>query len=296
MNYENFLQCMQERIQKQVHDGCTVTLNHVIKNNGCELDGLVIMEKGRNVAPTIYLNAFYEAYENGMYIEDIIHKILQVYMENKDKINVNPEFFTDYESVRYRIAYKLIHYEQNTKLLEVVPHRRFLDLAIVYYCMIEQFEDINATALIYNTHMTHWGITEEELYETAHRNSPNILKSVLRPMSAIIDNIVESSEQEDFLQLESEEMYVLTNESKLHGASCILYEGLLKNLSDYVNKDLYILPSSIHEVIIVPKHECYTKAELEDMVCEVNTENVSTDEVLSNHVYTYHRKSNLITL
>ena len=91
-------------------------------------------------------------------------------------------------------------------------------------------------------------------------------------------------------------MYVLTNESSLNGASCILYEDVLYDFAHEIDNDLYILPSSIHEVILLPKLSIYEKKELVNMVREVNTEGVDADEVLSDNVYEYNRKDRIITM
>ena len=92
------------------------------------------------------------------------------------------------------------------------------------------------------------------------------------------------------------DMYVLTNESKLNGAACILYENVLYDFAQKLGADLYILPSSVHEVILLPKLSMFEKDELVNMVKEVNTEGVAADEVLSDHVYEYNRTERLITM
>lgn len=97
-------------------------------------------------------------------------------------------------------------------------------------------------------------------------------------------------------QAEDEQMYVLTNQSKIHGASCILYEDVLRDFSDKLGRDLYILPSSIHEVILLPKTESFDRDGLNCMVQEVNRDGVSMDEVLSDHVYEYNRASGMIEM
>lgn len=91
-------------------------------------------------------------------------------------------------------------------------------------------------------------------------------------------------------------LYVLTNSSRVNGAACILYDNLLKKFANDVHSDLYILPSSVHEVIIVPKKNAFDKSELADMVREVNEQGVSQDEILSDNVYEYNRKNGLITM
>ena len=92
------------------------------------------------------------------------------------------------------------------------------------------------------------------------------------------------------------DMYILTNETKLNGAACILYENVLYDFAQKLGEDLYILPSSVHEVILLPKLSVFEKDELVNMVREVNTEGVAAEEVLSDHVYEYNRTQRLITM
>lgn len=300
MNYSDFLQCIQESTKETAGEGGTVTVNHIIKNNGCELDGLVIMEKDSRISPTIYLNNFYHDFQEGRNMEDIVCEITQIYVENKDKLRVNPENFMNFDAVKNSIVYKIINYEKNQKLLEKVPHKKVLDLAVVFYCLLDQHEDGNATALIYQSHLKTWAVSEDEVYNAAIDNTPVLLQSCIKPMSSIIQEMMTEQVKEVECIPETEdtsnEMFVLTNQSKLNGASCILYDDVLKNFAKKIDNDLYILPSSIHEVILLPKLETFDKEQLVNMVREVNTEGVSYDEILSDHVYTYSREDGMISL
>jgi hypothetical protein len=300
MNYTDFLQCIQESTKETAGEGGTVTVNHIIKNNGCELDGLVIMEKDSRVSPTIYLNNFYHDFQEGRGMEDIVCEITQIYVNNKDKLNVNPEYFMNFDAVKHTIVYKIINYEKNEKLLEKVPHKKILDLAVVFYCLLEQQAEGNATALIYHSHLNTWSVTEDEVYNAAIENTPLLLQSCIKPMSSIIQEMIpDDLNTEDPLSENadaSHEMFVLTNQSKLNGAACILYDDVLKNFASKIDNDLYILPSSIHEVILLPKLDAFDKAELINMVREVNAEGVSYDEILSDQVYTYSRQDGMISL
>lgn len=294
MEYGDFLQCVQERTKEKTGEGGTVSVNHVIKNNGCELDGLVIMEKGRHISPTIYLNGYYQQYQSGKKLDDIVCEIIRVYTENRDRIQIDAECFNDFDKMKGCIVYKVINYSQNKKLLAKVPHKRLLDLAVVYYCLLGQKEGESATALIYNTHLKNWKVTEQELYYAAVENTPNLLQSSIKPMSAIIGAMLGEGKQE--VSTGPEEMYVLTNKARMNGAACILYEDVLHRFASEIGYDLYILPSSIHEVILLPKLENYNREELENMVREVNAEGVAKDEVLSDHVYIYNRSDGMISL
>lgn len=299
MEYCEFLECIKKQIARRTGDN--VYINHVVKNNGYELDGIVIMEEGNNISPNIYLNHFYNEYKNGVTIDDITQDILRLYNENKNKIVIDSKFFSDFDNLRSCIVYKVINYERNKQLLEQIPHKKILDMAVVYYCLIEQFEDMSATALIYNTHMYSWKVTESDIYRAAYENTPKLLNFSIQSMASLFMEKIKTDElcdvtYDDLKGLEENDMFVLTNESRLNGASCMLYDNVLKEFADSVESDLYILPSSIHEVILLPKREIYNINDLKSMVHEVNTEEVSPDEVLSDQVYTYDRANGMLTM
>lgn len=309
MRYEEFLTCVQQGLSEITGEEGKVSISHVIKNNGVELDGLIIMMKDSNVSPTIYLNNYYEEYCGGRPMKAIIENIFEIYDENKNKVTICAEFFMNFENIKDKIVYKVINYNQNKKLLQKVPHKKILDLAVVFYCLLEQGESGNATALIYNTHMDTWNVDEEKIYETALENTPNLLKADIKRMSDIIKELFmqenNMSEEEcskimdglDGIEGNKKaDMYVLTNATRINGAACMLYDNVLGEFADLIESDLYILPSSIHEVIIVPKISNLDKEELSEMVKEVNQEGVANDEILSDTVYVYDRMDHIISL
>lgn len=300
MEYREFLENVRKEVESRYDSNVSVTLNHVMKNNGTELDGITIMEKDKNIAPTIYINSFYDRYREGVSLKAVVSEIIRIYNQNKNSININADYFENYENVRKTIVYKLVNYQKNKKLLEDVPYKRVLDLAVVFYCLIEQRKGVSATALIHNEHLRIWNVTEDEIYNDALKNTPVLLAGSIVPMSKILSEIAGTApvdNDEKVCEYTGEDiLYVLTNSSRVNGAACILYDNLLKKFANNVHSDLYILPSSVHEVIIVPKKNAFDKSELADMVREVNEQGVSQDEILSDNVYEYNRKNGLITM
>ena len=286
MEYKEFVEYIKMNAGYIAGEGGNITINHVIKNNGCEMDGLVIMEKGKDIAPTIYLDSFYELYTNGENIKNIIRQIEVIYEQNKNNVTFDVNILKHFDTIKDKIVYKVVNYRSNEKLLEQVPHKRILDLAVVFYCLLDNEYGRSATALIYNNNLKNWNVTIDDVYKAALKNTPDLLHSKISSMAALFEKC-------DYVP---SDMYVLTNESKLNGAACILYENVLYDFAQKLGADLYILPSSVHEVILLPKLSMFEKDELVNMVKEVNTEGVAADEVLSDHVYEYNRTERLITM
>ncbi len=321
MEYNEFVNHVREGMVKILGEGRLVSIHKVIKNNDIELDAITVNTKDSNISPTIYINQYYSEYNSGKAIDSIVSEICSLYEENKDKMEFNVDDFMDFNKVKDRIVYKLINKASNEKLLSTIPSIEYLDLAIVFYYLIDNDYLGSATALIQNTHIDVWEISVNELYEVAIINTPNLLKEDLRSMHDIMKEMlvidlekklmnskeeVVNDTEKSFEDIAEEmlndikpdnqlEMFVLTNKQKLHGASCILYNNVLEEFSSNYNSDLFILPSSIHEVIIVPATKNISKRELTQMVRSVNTEEVDDGEVLADHVYIYSKKEKLLT-
>ena len=291
MEYKEFVEYIKMNAGYIAGEGGNITINHVIKNNGCEMDGLVIMEKGKDIAPTIYLDSFYELYTNGENIKNIIRQIEVIYEQNKNNVTFDVNILKHFDTIKDKIVYKVVNYRSNEKLLEQVPHKRILDLAVVFYCLLDNEYGRSATALIYNNNLKNWNVTIDDVYKAALKNTPDLLHSKISSMAALFEKcgVNVDGEEVDLKDYVPSDMYVLTNESKLNGAACILYENVLYDFAQKLGADLYILPSSVHEVILLPKLSMFEKDELVNMVKEVNTEGVAADEVLSDHVYEYNR-------
>ena len=298
MEYKEFVEYIKMNAGYIAGEGGNITINHVIKNNGCEMDGLVIMEKGKDIAPTIYLDSFYELYKNGENIKNIIRQIEVIYEQNKNNVTFDVNILKHFDTIKDKIVYKVVNYRSNEKLLEQVPHKRILDLAVVFYCLLDNEYGRSATALIYNNNLKNWNVTIDDVYKAALKNTPDLLHSKISSMAALFEKcgVNVDGEEVDLKDYVPSDMYVLTNESKLNGAACILYENVLYDFAQKLGADLYILPSSVHEVILLPKLSMFEKDELVNMVKEVNTEGVAADEVLSDHVYEYNRTERLITM
>ena len=298
MEYKEFVEYIKMNAGYIAGEGGNITINHVIKNNGWGVGGGVFFEKGEDKAATIYLDSFYELYTNGENIKSIIRQIEVIYEQNKNNVTFDVNILKHFDTIKDKIVYKVVNYRSNEKLLEQVPHKRILDLAVVFYCLLDNEYGRSATALIYNNNLKNWNVTIDDVYKAALKNTPDLLHSKISSMAALFEKcgVNVDGEEVDLKDYVPSDMYVLTNESKLNGAACILYENVLYDFAQKLGADLYILPSSVHEVILLPKLSMFEKDELVNMVKEVNTEGVAADEVLSDHVYEYNRTERLITM
>lgn len=293
-SYEKFCINMQNALKKKRGEGSTVHLQTVRKVNGVILRGITITSDSGNIMPTIYLDKFFHMYEDGSTFEDIVTLFLKEYEKAGVDGDFDIQFFSEYEKVRARLGFKLLHYEMNRELLEQIPHRKYLDLAIVCYCDIKDKRIGHGSILIKKEHMEMWEIDDDQLIQDAMKNMPYLYPADFMNMSVVLKQLYK--DPVNLLDVELP-MFVLTNTERVNGAASLLYEGQLEKIEKILGQDFYILPSSIHEVIIVPKSKGTDEDDLSRMVDEINHEQLAREEILSNHAYRYDcKKKELIAL
>lgn len=298
VSYEKFIEMMQEKVQAFFGEDYTVSVKKFQKNNNVFLYGLTALKKDSIVSPTIYLEPYYQIYLKGATMQEIVLNIHEFYEKYKFTGQMDLEFLTDYKKVKTRLYNKIIHYENNKELLEDVPHKRFLDLAVV--CYIHYMNDImgEGSILVHNGQIEEWNISEETMFADAKSNTESKCNPEILSMQQILIEMANKQrmnnghknveEEEAFLHSEyADAMYVLTHRGGFYGAVSICNEKLLENFSKQCGGSFFILPSSIHELILIPDKGMHQKEYLKSMVEEVNAACVMDEEKLSDNVYYY---------
>ena len=295
---------------EEAHPECSVMVHKVTKNNDLVLTGISIRSREVNIAPTIYMDDYYNDYKNGRPVMDIIAEIENIYNTYKLEHNFNVNSITDFNHVQGKICYKLVNKDKNKELLSDAPYIQFHDLAIVFYVVVSEDSDRTGTITVRNNLMEMWGNPDiNDLYRIAKNNTQKRYKgsvfNMIEIMGDIISHNVDNIEPnivDDFFEMNFTyednmiPMFVATNNKKVNGAGVILYEGLLKTFAEKIGSDFYILPSSIHEVIFVPANGDMDVRYLIQMVKEVNATEVSPSEVLSDNVYKYNADTDFVEI
>lgn len=309
MEYSTFRKCVYNEVRNSLSEAFDVDLSENIKNNGVSQWAINIKARDTNVAPSIYLEGFYEKYNTSVCdIKTIASDIIECYFEHKDDIAFSVEEFKDFSKMQKGIRCKLINKEENFVLLKSIPYVEFLDLVLIFYCIFSETDTYTQSCVITNRHIALWNIKVEELQEIALFNTKKYSYFSITAMNRIIVELFKQQlfegevyENEEILKyindgIEENNMYVLTNKQKIFGAVAIVYNEVLENFANIINNDLYIIPSSIHEVIIIP----YTKSEdvsiYNQIIEEVNMNNVREEERLSGHLYLYERATRQVII
>lgn len=273
---------------------CKVTEQQ--KNNGMIKIGIIFNKPGQKMAPVVYMEPFYDEVRNGKSMEQVMNGIADV-CQKSFAVQELPESldFTDYDSIKEYLSVQVINTKANQRMLSAVPHKEMEDLSVI--CRIEfPMTDGEGTGSVKVTYelMEQWGIEREKVYqkalENAVQNSPSVLMSMNDVMTEIMGLPTEPRnllELEEGAEIPKEGMYVLSNPMRIHGSSVLAYPELPKQLEGLFPQGYYLLPSSVHELLVVPKDVGVSPKELGEMVREVNQKEVAHDEILSDRIYEF---------
>lgn len=301
-----FAATVKEAVEASIGEGYEVNIHDVLKNNSTRRTGLTIKTEESNVAPTIYLEGSFERYKAGdATLPVIVSEIISVYESHKTTMSFDASLVTDFSACKERICYKLVNADRNRELLSDAPHIIVCDdLAVIFYILVSNDGEGTATITVRNNMSDLWGVAADELFKIALANTQRLFRGTVKSMASVMmeliaDRLDEEGCREFYDMVVSEDdvpMYVCTNASKINGAGVILYENLLKDFAQKVGADFYILPSSVHETLLIPVSDQFDVETLRAMVCEVNMTQVAPEEQLSDQVYLYSRECDEIRI
>ena len=294
LNFQQFIGAVKAGLQ-EFFPYASIRVMPTEKNNGLLLTGVTIIEPGCRVMPTIYLDEIYCSYRKGIALAELVTELADLYRENRLKEEPEIPNILDCEAVKDLICCRLINRERNISRLEKMPHRDFLDLAIIYYIpvKISGRDGGQASITVLNEHSAHWTVDGDTLHACAVANTERLFPTVLQS----IDEIIRKQWPVD-VQFPESGLYVMRNAGSSGGAAAMLNSGVLRQFADRFS-DYYIFPSSIHEVILHPINTWGVfvgKEEACGIVTEVNSSQVAPEEVLSDNVYYYHASTGKIEI
>lgn len=297
MNYEEFKKVTEERFKEFLGDefkGLEVVVRPVDKIN-CTWDGISIVNPNFDeyVSPTLYINLLYKQYQKTEDLEGTLKTAADAMIQAMKEGNKLHEKL-DLKKAKENIIFQLINTKKNENLLSKVPHRQFLDLSIIYRWIVNEDEKGISSTLIHEQLAEKLGMTEEELFEVALANTKRIMTPVIRTLYEVLFGA--NGMPGMFGEIpEDNQFYVISNSKNINGAGSIIYEEKLHELAEKIGTDLYILPSSVHEVIAVSA-EMGTPEALSEMVREINGTKVAEEEQLSDHVYFYDKEKRQVSM
>lgn len=293
MSFSAFTEEAVKRVRER-YAGYEVKKSTVRKNNGLRLTGISILppdtepSRGISVFPMVYLDGLYTEYREGTPMEEIVDLIADTYTLGMKDPCVIPDL-RQFGTVKDTICFRLINAGQNEERLKDIPHRPFLDLAVVY-CVPVELEDGNTGVVAVTDALARgWQADEETLHACAEANTERLYPAQLMPLEEMIRSMVPGFD----VPVPENGLSILRSCVGGGGAGAMLYRDSLREFAEK-HGDFYIIPSSIHEVLLLPLSAQAHAGELADMVREVNETSVPVDEVLSDHIYLYHADTGTI--
>ena len=307
----NTVKVFAEGVVKQIHDYLPAEYGEVqceiqenLKNNGVRMVGVEFNKPDSIVSPVIYMESFYDDIKRGTEIESVMQNIAECYIQqDQTAISINENSLMSYESIRQWIEPVLLNTAENRELFAQMPHREMADLSIFYSVVFpHQSKGMQASMKIKNNHMEQWGMSEQDLYDLAMRNMErkpdHKLTSMTDTLRSILNGEMEQwnllNENQSLMVIPPGEMYVLSNGRSIYGAALLAVPGIMERVNHIFPDGYYILPSSVHETIILPKPCGITAKELGEMVRDINRTQVSREERLSDCVYEYDKEKSAI--
>lgn len=284
MTYSQFTRELEYSLKQISGIPENIIFTQSTKNNGVVTQNVCIRDSNVTIAPSIGLDYFYGEYLKGRNIDDIAEKISEIYFSQPDFSST--QFNLTWKNIKEHVVYHLVSYDSNRGLIEKAPHIRLLNLSLIFKIRTD-YLGISGYITINNSILNLLDVDLKTLTETAIKNTPLQLPLSFKKMQDTLKEIPEYSDSECCLP-DSISLWICTNKEKLFGASCIFYNDLTKQLSESYLSDCYVLPSSVHEILLLKKCPDITLSALEEMVVQVNNSDfVSDTDFLSNSVYTY---------
>lgn len=267
MNIKEFTNEIKERLSKKIN----FTVKKIVKNNDIILNGIVLADK--NISAVVYIEDLFITYNNGKTIDEIVDMAVNILKSNNISFD-----FTNFDNVKDKLSLRLINAEKNKEVIKTCPYKEFLDFALIVNINVEN----NGVVKVDNALLDKWNKSFDEVFEIALNSTKPVVKSVAE--------ILGKPDIEDIV-------YIITNENSCFGSAAMLYNDNepLKELAEKFDNDLYVFPSSVHEIIVTPVISDDSDY-LHSMVKNINNTIVSGSDYLSDNVYKYDRKTNEISI
>lgn len=297
MDYERFKEGFQDALKAELAvRGADVelTARRVDKMNE-SYDAIAVRPTDSSIGVNISVEKAFAAYENGTPIPEIAEHFADAVEKGfRESPQVDLESISDYEQMKSKLSMEVVSAEKNAELLESIPHERMEDMAVVYRFVLDQTDSGNGTILVTNQLLDQYGITKEQLRADAMENASEIRPSEIRGMSEVMSELAPGMIPE--VAPEDEQMFVATVPNKIHGAGVIAYPNFMEDAAQKMGGDFFVLPSSIHGVLLVKDNGQMAAKELENMVKEVNATQVEPADQLTDHVYHYDSQNHIFEL
>ena len=291
MDFSAFKQMILCKVQLFMGPEYEVVEQQTVKNNDVTLHGIMAKKDGTNAFPTIYINDVYDENMTPTEVEYAAMKIAKSLSKAELDEELSMDNLMDFNLAKVNVTLKIVNAKMNSDLLSKVPHRRFHDLAVLYRYVVCDDEKFGGgySVLIDENIQKKWNISEEQLYSIAYENTLMVFPPTIENIKNVLEQMCDCN-----MGAEEVPMYVLTCQMQSFGSVGILFNDVLAAFAQKIDNDFYILPSSVHELILVPKSDDFNPKDMQSTVREINATQVRAQEVLSDSIYLFDREKGTV--
>lgn len=283
MSYREYKESLKYRIQEQLGETAEVYFSEVAKNN-VKKEAIVIDTVGEAFALQIHLDSFYREYEEKQDMTQNVDSILLLYRKRKE---VPSDWdFAHWEKIKQNVRIRLVRLAGNEEYLKGKIYKQVLDMAMIFTVVLEGGKEGEAYMAVTREHLKMWHVSIEEVYLTAIEN--------LRKEEFVIEDMYSLLPPEIADELGKSPLFVFSARNRMYGARAMLRKDMLKAFAEEQESSLFILPSSVHEVLLLRDEKGIEAEWLKGMVCTINVDAnvISKEDVLSDSIYYYDRERN----
>ena len=279
MNYKEYKKELQELVQKEIGDQAKVVITTQVKSKDVIKEGITFEEAGTHAVPVIYLEEIYNTYQESQAIEESVETVLDIF-RNSSPFQ-REDFALSWDLIKPKIQIRLLKREWNKEYINSLIYREWLDFAVIPVVRVSEKEVGSAVASISKSMLAALQIDEKELWNAAFENLQKEYFFVQDIRSIFIGETRQSQEDTG--------VFVATNWNFQYGARVILRKDILKDFAEKNGYNLFILPSSQNEILILGDNGEMQVEDLKEMVASINGDPklISKEEVLSNSIYYY---------
>ena len=285
MNFHEFTTQVISEMRRRF-PGYDIQVQEVPKLQGESYTSMAIHPSGGDIALTMDLEALFDRFRNDLYLGNPMKAIER---EIKEAVAQMPQFdteaLTNYERMKEKLTLQLVPAAKNKDLLADIPHRNIEDMALAYRFDIGHNERTSYSILVTNKMLNAYGISAAQLHDDALEAASHSCPATLRNMNEVIHNMAR--------QTDPSPMWVASIENGQNGACVIQYPHFLDDAAETLGGSFYVLPSSIHEVLLLADDTSPSLSELENMVRTINQAEVAPEERLSDNVFHYDCESHI---
>ncbi len=297
ISFEEFSNYFVERAKDYMpkeYQGGEIVVSKYLKYNGQELHSVCLQAPGQKIAPTLYLEDMYKCIRNGMSVNEVVEGFAnELIPDARHTPDFKTDDFRDFDKMKDKVYLHVVNRKGCRELLSMHPYKVTGNLAKMYIMEVAP----NCGAKISNELMAKWGVDVDLLDRVATQNSVKDKGVNLQPLGLSMLFDTKSNLMDGITPLDTQEIYVLRSNESPHGAVAMFYPEVMQGIANRQDSDFYIIPSSIHEVMLCSKkHSMLSARELEDTLRTANREVVSEREQLDNRIYEYDRETKEITI